>query len=238
LTVVGVSDEDEAKIEAYVQAKKPKYPIVRAADAMDKFGGKFYPSYFTIGSDGVILTVPDDRMPDEKLLEESLAKVVLFADLPKTPFFDAIRKDWLASRFGKVAKQLATTSQDPTQQEAIGKLKAKLDGMVASELEAIDKLAPAEDPWAAVSKLETTARRFEGVEVAAKARAKLDALNKDPSLQKEIVAGRSLDKLRASFDLSKSSGKRGLAKALEPFVKRHKGTKAAVEAHALIDSLR
>jgi hypothetical protein len=234
LVIIGVSDETEQKLSDHIAAKGIKYPIVRATDGMSKYGGKFYPSYFTISPDGTILTTPAERVPSESWFQEALKSVVRVPDLPEDSRFDPLRKAWEKSDYKRIdsylTKMLQDEALDPELRAVFEEQRASFDGFLAGQLARIDKFAAGPDYWDAQQKLEQMVKDFDGLEVEERAKAVLDRFGDDATIKKEISASRALEKVMSRFDANKISQRRKLVDALLQFEERYAGTYAGQQA--------
>lgn len=232
--IVGVSDEDEGKLEEYVKTKSPGFAIVRAPGAMESFGGRFYPSFFTIGADGTILTTPEERIPSNEQIEEALASVVTLPDLPDDSRFSALRKDYEKRRFKKVAeyfdRMLAQETLDLELRMILEAQRARFLVQMQAQIDRIEKLQEGPDYRAASRQLEALSRDYKGLPVGAAADAALARFEKDATIKKEIAAGDALAKLLERFDQTKSGDRKKLLDGLQQFRKKYKGTRAAEDA--------
>ncbi len=232
-----MSDEDEKLLDDYVQKLGPKFPIVRAPKGMSTYGGQFYPSTFTVGPDGEILTAPNDRMPSDSFLEENLANVSLAPNLPADSRYDAVRQGWEKKEYKRLSEYLEKMlAQDKLGDEMRGVLEAQRDELQQrseKQLARVEKLGEGPDYGDAEAKLERIAKEWKGLAPAEAAQKQLDRFGKDATIKKEITAGRALTKLSSSYDTSRKSQKGKLIEELEKFGKRFAGTHAAKKAAEL-----
>ena len=237
LVIIGVSDEAEQKLADHIEAKGIRYPVVRAPGAMGEYGGRFYPSYFTVSPDGEILTTPDDRMPSEDWLKKALESVVLIPELPDESRYDSLRKAWDKNDYAKVESHLSRTlakdNLDDEERTVLEAHRAYFDSLIERTSKQIQKLGEGPDFWNSTKRLEKLQKDFKGLPVAAEAEAMLDRFDDDDGIKKEISASRALEKVQAKFDANKISQRRKLVEALAAFEEKFAGTHAASEAAAL-----
>lgn len=240
MVIIGVSDEDEGKIEeVFVDKLGAKYPIVKI-DASDVagYGIKFYPSYYSIAPDGTVHSVPDDRMPGEEQIEELLKSVTLVPPLPDGAAYNTLRKLWEKQDFAKlrdhIDKTLGIEGLEAEVKEVFTAQKAALDKRVESVAARVAKLGQGPDYNTASQALRKIERDWKGFDVAAAAKKELDRFQSDPKIKKEAEASRALEKLLAKHDRSSQSQVKKLMKAIPAFIKRYEGTHAAQEAQKLL----
>jgi hypothetical protein len=231
-----VSGEDEGAIQkVFVDQLGAKYPLVKIkADAKGPYGIKFYPSVYVIDPDGNVFSTPGERMPSEQQIEELLQRATLAPKMPDDARYDPLRGMWKKREFLKLRdyldKNLAAPNLDAGMKDVFTAQRAELDKRQQSALKRIESLGAGPDYAAAEEQLETIEKQWKGLEpsaAAAKERARFGA---DAAIKKEIAAGKALQKLLASFDMSKSSTKKKLIPELEKFAKKHEGTHAGKQA--------
>lgn len=236
-----MSDEEEGLIEEHVQKLGPKFPVIRAPKGMSTYGGRFYPSTFTIGPDGQILTVPDDHMPGEAFLEEQLAGVSLAPKLPDDPRFDAVRQFWNKRDHKKLAEYLDRMLAQEKLSEDLRTVfvaqREELDRRIERQVARVAKLGEGPDYSAASNALEKLAKDWKGLAPEAAAEKELERFGKDPQIKKELAAGKALEKLLSGFDTTRLAQARKLLDELPKFVKRYEGTHAAKRATDLRSQL-
>jgi hypothetical protein len=235
--IVGVSDETEEKLAAYVEAKGVRFPIIRAQGVLKKFGGRGYPTFATIGPDGKVAA--GNRIPAKGLLAKLAKRSKVLPDLSSG--HAAIRKSWKKRNYAialsaiKAALAGQTMEKDRAVLEALQK---SIDIRVAHKQATIEKLADGPNYYRATVECIAIKKQFAGLPVADLAATKLAAFAKDAAIQKAVKTGRSLAKLIGKYDASKHSGKKKLIAALEKFQHKYKGSNAADLANKRLDSLR
>lgn len=240
MVVVGVSDETESKLQSYVEEKEPKYPIIRAPGAMDKYGGKFYPSFFTIGADGRILTVPDDRLPDEQFIKQALGSVILLSDLPKDPRYNPLRSAYKNRKYKAVADYFDKMLARDLDEQTLGfvkEQKAKFERRLERTSAQVEELSKGPDYFAAEARLRRIAKEWKGLAAADQAREALARFKTDAKVKQEITASRALQKLLKRFDPSKKSHRRKMRTALSRFIKKYSDTHAGNQASKKLAAL-
>ena len=231
-----MSDEEEGKIEkTFIEGLGAKYPMakIKASDT-SKYGIKFYPSIYCFAPDGTVYSVPDDRMPSEKMIEELLQSVSLAPKLPDESRYAPLRSMWEKQQHEKLRdylqKMLAADNLDADMREVFAAQQAELDKRAKKQVERVAKAGQGPDFYAAKNTLEKIQKEWDGFEAADTAKLELARFSKDSGIKKEIAASKSLQKLLGNYDPSKVSQARKLKEALEKFAKKYEGTNAAVEA--------
>jgi hypothetical protein len=238
-----VSGEDEGAIQkVFVDQLGAKYPLVKIK-AGDKapYGIKFYPSVYVIDPDGNVFSTPEERMPSEQQIEELLQRATLAPKMPADARYDPLRALWKKREFVKVRdyldKNLAAPNLDAAMKDVFTAQRAEFDKRQQGAMKRIESLGAGPDYAAAEDQLESIEKQWKGLEpstAAAAARARFSA---DPAIKKELAASRALQKLLASFDMSKSSAKKKLIPELEKFAKKHEGTHAGKQAASKLAAL-
>lgn len=238
-----MSGEEEGPIQKiFVDQLGAKYPIVRV-DKKDvaAYGIKFYPSVYVIDPNGNVFSVPDDRMPSEQQIEDLLKTATLAPKMPDDARYDPLRALWKKGEYQKLRdyldKNLAAPNLDAAMKEVFTAQREQLDKRQESALARIPQLGQGPDYTAGDDQLERMEKQWKGLppaEAATKERARMAA---DPTIKKELAAGRALQKLLDSHDTSKSSQRKKLLEALGQFRKKYEGTQAAKMAEAKIDAL-
>ena len=95
---------------------------------------------------------------------------------------------------------------------------AELDKRQQGAMKRIESLGAGPDYAAAEDQLESIEKQWKGLEPSTAAAAQRARFASDAAIKKELAAGRALQKLLASFDMSKSSTKKKLIPELEKFV--------------------
>ena len=238
-----MSREDEKKIQdVFVDQLGAKYPIVQVEKKdVDPYGLKFFPSVYVIDPDGVVHSVPDDRMPTEQQIEELLARVSLAPKLPAEARYDAVRAMWQKSEFVKLrdylAKMLAAPNLDAAMKDVFTAQQEQLQKKTDAALRRIGKLGEGPDYAAAEVQLEKIGKQWKGMPPAEAAQKELARFGSDAAIKKELSAGRALQKLKAGYDSGKASQRIKLIEALQQFRKKNEGTFAASQAEKDIAQL-
>ncbi|MBK8977453.1 MAG: TlpA family protein disulfide reductase [Planctomycetes bacterium] len=241
LVVVGVSDESEELLQEYIEKKGVRFGIIRAPGAMDAYGGRGYPSFFSIGPDGTILSTPAQRIPSDDFIENALRDVQLAPEMPAGHAFDALRTAWEKEDFERVSRELErglqTAGEDAETLAGYTTLKQRFDAMCRSAEQRVERLGAGPDYFRSQAQLEAIADRFKGLPPAAAAKAMLDRFDDDAKIRKEIRAGRDLQRLLGRFDPSRIAQARKLREQLAKFRESCEGTYAAERATEIIASL-
>ena len=239
--VIGVSDEAESLLEDYVNDKQPAFPIVRARGARNDYGVQGYPNFYTIGADGVILTTPEDRIPDGDTIEEALRSVRTVPDMPKGTRYDRLRRFYEKKDFKKyrdnLAKLVAEENLVAADREVIEQLAAAFDEDMKKQSARVEKYAVDEDAYRGHKRLSGLAKRYAGLPPGDAASAALQKFKTDKHLKAEVSAGKMLDKLIRRYPKSKSSNRRKLEKALIDFSLKYRSTMAGKRAKQILRNL-
>jgi len=238
-----VSDEAEGLIEdTFITKLGAKYPFVKAKGVNEKYGIKFFPSVYCIDADGLVHSVPDDRMPSEQAIEDLLKSVSLAPKLPDDPRYEPLRSMWDKRDYAKVRdyldKMLAQPNLDAAMREVFDAQKADLTKRVDAQQKRIERAAAGPDYAAGSDQLEKIMKEWKGFPPEAAAKKELDRFAADAAIKKELSAGKALQKLVASFDKEKPAQVRKLAVELDKFRKKYEGTHAAKQAEEMIGQLR
>ncbi len=234
-TVLAVTNEDRATVDAFVEAHKATHPIViESSDSMALFGGSGFPSSFLIAPDGKIAWAGHPAGMPESLLEELLTKAKLFPDLPKklSPIRGKMQKGKLhdAQTALTKAKESGKLSEEET--TWAGKLQGWLDWNKKSTVERAAKAMEAEDFYTAWLAYQTTAKRWKGAEFAKEAAASAKELLADKGRKAEIDAGKKLAKIVKK--IGDASPKKAI-KLLKPMTsKKYAETTAGKQAAGMI----
>lgn len=233
-----MSDEPENLInDIFITKCGVKYPFVRSTGVNEKYGIRFFPSVYCITPDGQILTVPDDRMPAEAMIEEQLKNVSLVPKLPADSRFDVLRGFWEKREHKKLAdyldKMLAQDGLDAELRTIYDGQRTELGKRGERAAARIAGLGKGPDYAEAQAALEKIAKDWKGLPPAEAAQKELARFGKDPAIQKELTAGKALAKLLEKFDATKSSQRRKLIEELMELSKKYSGTTAAAKAQQL-----
>ncbi len=238
-----MSGEDEKTIQSeFIDALGAKYPIVKV-DAKDTaaYGIKFYPSVYVIAPDGTVHSVPDDRMPSEQVIEELLKGASMAPKMPDDARYDPLRALWKKAEFVKLRdyldKNLAAPNLDAAMKEVFEAQKAIYEKKHAAALARVAAVGAGPDYADSDVQLERIEKQWKGLEPAVAAHKERARFESDATIKKELTAGRALQKLLASHDQSKFSGRKKLGEALAGFRKKYDGTLAARQAFEAMERL-
>ncbi len=238
-----MSGEAEGTIQkVFIDQLGAKYPIAQIKES-DKaaYGLKFFPSVYVIAPDGTVHSTPDDRMPNEQEIEELLKTVSLAPKMPDDPRYDPLRALWKKGEFVKVRdyldKNLAAPNLDAAMKDVFTAQRAEIDKRAAAAKARVARLGEGPDYAEAETQLEKVEKQWKGMEPATAAAAEKARFASDAKIKKELTAGRALQKLVASHDASKTSGRKKLGEALQQFRKKYEGTHAASQAEQKITQL-
>lgn len=230
-----MSDEDESLIEkTFVTELGAKYPLVKAKGVNELYGIQFFPSIYCIDANGVVHSVPDDRMPSEATIEELLKDVSLVPKMPEDSRFDALRAMWKKQDYVKLRdhldKLLAQENLDAELREIYQKQRDGLQKQADGQVARVEKLAQGPDYFAAEEQLDKIEKLWKGFPAADAAKEATARFAGDAAIKKEIAAGKALQKLLAKYDPSKQSQAKKLVVELEKFAKKYEGLHAATQA--------
>lgn len=237
LVILGVSDESSSLLDKFVEKYEVSYPVVSAPKGGRAYGIKGYPTYVLVGADGKVLS---KGRPSEAQIVDALKSVVLFPEIPgKGGKLAALRKACAKADIGSIAKAL-------TRLEADDKLPQEDRDHVQSTRATFDKfcaMAKAEvagmagpDYHAQATRLHEISKDFKGLPLAAEAKSKLAAFKKDKAINREMTALRLLSTIRERYDMSKSSSKKKIAKALQRLIAKYPDSFAAKKAKAQLEA--
>lgn len=231
-----MSGEDEKKIQdIFVDQLGAKYPLVQV-DKKDvaAYGIKFYPSVYVIAPDGVVHSVPDDRMPSDEQIEELLARVQLAPKLPADARYDPLRQMWQKAEYPKLrdylAKMLAAPNLDPAMKDVFTTQQEQLQKKTDAAVARAGKLGEGPDYASSEVQLDKLGKQWKGMPPADAAAKELARFGTDATIKKELAVGKALQKLIAAHDTSKTSQRKKLIEALQAFRQKNEGTWAAGEA--------
>lgn len=230
-----MSDEAEGLIEdTFITKLGAKFPFIKAKGVNELFGIKFFPSVYCIDANGVVHSVPDDRMPSESTIEDLLKSVTLAPKLPEDSRYDSLRSMWNKKDYTKVrdyiAKMLAAENLDAEMRTVFEAQQQALDTKVQGQLSRVAKLAAGPDYYAAKEQLEKLSKEWKGFTVAEEADKALDTFKSDADIKKEIAAGKAFAKLLEKYDRSKISQAKKLMEELPKFAKKYEYTYAGQQA--------
>lgn len=237
-----MSGEDEGTIQkVFIDQLGAKYPIVKIkAGDKEPYGIKGYPTAYLIDPDGNVVSSAH-ALPSEQELEPLLERATLAPKMPADARYDPLRGLWKKREFVKLRdyldKNLAAPNLDAAMKEVFTSQRAELDKRQQSAVKRIESLGAGPDYAASEDQLEILEKQWKGLEPATLAAQQRARFGADAAIKKELAAGRALQKLLASFDMSKSSTKKKLVPELEKFAKKHDGTHAGKQAAAKLAAL-
>jgi len=234
-----VSDENEKLIEdTFISKLGAKFPFIKAKNCNTVYGIKFFPSIYVIDPDGNVVSVPDDRMPSESMIEDMLKKVTLAPKMPDGAQYDPLRALWKKKDYVKLdeylTKMLAQDNLDADMRKVLEGQKATLDKRVEGQKKRIETLGQGPDYLAAQDGLEKIAKDWKGFPVAELAKAELARFAADAKIKKEISALKAFAKLCEKFDQGNENQMRKLREELPKFIKKNEGTHAAEKAQKML----
>lgn len=234
-----MSDEAEGLIEdTFITKLGAKYPFIKVKGINEQYGIKFFPSVYTIDTNGNVHSVPDDRMPSEGTIEELLKTVSLAPKLPEGSQYDALRQMWNKKDYLKVqeylGKMLAAPNLDAAMKEVFEAQQQALTTKVEQQQKRVAKLAEGPDYYASKEQLEKIQKEWKGFPPADEATKALADFAADSDIKKEIAAGKALVALLNKYDRSKMAQARKLQEELPKFVKKYEHTYAGQQAAKMI----
>lgn len=231
-----MSREDESAIQkVFVDQLGAKYPIVKI-DPGDSapYGITAYPSVYVIAPDGTVYSTPAESMPDDGQLEELLKTVSLTPKMPDDARFDPLRALWKKAEYAKVRdyldKNLAAPNLDAAMKDVFTAQREHLQQRIDAAVARAGKLGEGPDYAFSEVQLDKMSKQWKSMVPADAAAKELARFGTDPTVKKELAAGRALQKLFASYDQSKVAQRKKLIEALPQFRKKYEGTWAAGQA--------
>lgn len=236
-----MSDEAEGLIEeTFITKLGAKYPFIKVKGVNEQYGIKFFPSVYTIDTNGNVHSVPDDRMPSESTIEELLKTVSLAPKLPEGAQFDPLRQMWNKKDYLKVqeylGKMLAAPNLAADLKEVFEAQQQALQKKVEQQQKRVATLAEGPDYYTAKEQLEKVQKEWKGLPPADDATKALATFAADADIKKEIAAGKAFAALLAKYDRSKISQARKLQEELPKFAKKYEHTYAGQQAAKMAES--
>ncbi len=230
-----MSDENESLIEkTFITDLGAKYAFVKAKGVNEQYGIKFFPSVFCIDANGVVQSVPDDRMPDEGTIEELLKNVSLVPKLPDEARYGPVRSMWEKQDYVKLRdyldKMLAQENLDADLRVVLATQSAGLQKRADAQTARVARLGQGPDYAAAEDQLEKIEKVWKGFPAANAATEQLARFAGDAAIKKELAASKALQKVLKAYDPSKASQAKKLVVELGKFAKKYEGTYAAKQA--------
>lgn len=239
--VLAVSDEDAAKVGAYVDELGITLRVGAGSPSAGAYKIPGYPSSALIGPGGKLLWQGHPSELTNGEIEAALkgAKPLptsFLAFAPKAALEGRAAAQAKAIEQGKLAKAhaaLTTLGADAKATEAektsATALLGEIDAHVAALVAAAERSTKNRDPQKAVAVYDALAKEFGPAPQGASAKSAADAIRKDPALAKELDAAEAFEKLRSSTAKLATAKRRD--KFLE-FADKWKGTKAGERAKA------
>lgn len=234
LVVVAVTGDESKDITAFIAAHKVSHPV--ATGWNEAWAIRMIPSALLIDPDGKVLWTGLPTELDEPTLAQALASA-----RPATyaKGLESVAKKLAAKDFGGAfaeCKKLLTDGKlSAAAQVQAEKLCTDIEGQAATLVDqGIDRLG-AGDVFAAFEAFDAVARGYAKVPRAEEATGKLQELQKDPKLKKEITAGQKLAAAQ-KFDQNREYDK--AHKEYKGIATGFSGTKAAkiaADAAAVIE---
>jgi hypothetical protein len=238
LTVVAVTDEARAKVDAFVAATKARHAIViESTDSAAAYGIQGFPSAYLIDVDGRIAWAGNfsQEIPPD-LFERELAKVRLAPRLPAAltaaqPLLDGKK---YAAAWAEIRKALDGGTLAGADKEAAEKGLAFIAETARKPLDAAAKLDASGDAGGAVAAYEKVAEDFKGSPCADEATAAVAAILAVPAKKKEVEGTRKwADVQRKIADMSPIKA----IPVVRAFLMSYKQTRAGAEAKTRLEEL-
>ena len=237
LTVLAVTTEDRAKVDAFVESTGATHPIViESSDSGRAYGIGGYPASFLIDGTGSVVWSGHPAGVKDEQIQELLA--TLLPELPKSlsAISKAISKDKYAAAQKLVLKKQAVEDLPAEETEALELVANWLDSRRASAKKRVERAMGKDDFYSAWVTWDEVADAWKGDPFAKEADAAIKALLAEKGPKTEIKAGKKLAKIKAK--LTELGAKKGI-KQLEAFEsKKYDGTLAQKEAAALVRRLK
>lgn len=236
MTVIGVSDEPEAKVKPYLEANKVEYLIGTGVNT--GYTPRGIPHAWLVDANGQVVWKGHPSGMTSAIIEEHLANVRLvptFDDLPRELQKAARLLD--AGKFGQGLKELEKAPQDdPAIAEAAKAAIEKAESYGKGQSSRADALAAEGLYKEAMELLDTLEEGFKGHAIGDDAKAKLGAWKKDRTVKTELEGHALLDKGEA---LEKAGQKPHAAKLYRSIVdgRKFEGTKCREKAEARLKAL-
>lgn len=223
--VVGVTGEDSKDVTAFIEKHKVTYPM---AIGWNDWGVRGIPDAFLIDPEGKVLWRGHPGQLDDKLVEQALANArpATYAKGLEGVAKKIAGKDF-GGAFADCKKLLTDGALSAEAQAQADKLCADIESKVATLVDQGNERLAGDDVFAAFEAFDAVARGYGKVPRAEEATAKLQELQKNPKLKKEIGGGQKLavaQKLDQSRDYDKAH------KEYKAIVSSFSGTKAAKTA--------
>ncbi|MBM3991709.1 MAG: hypothetical protein FJ298_11965 [Planctomycetes bacterium] len=240
--VLAVSDEDAAKVGAYVDELGITVRVGAGSPSSNAFKIRGYPSSALIGPGGKLLWQGHPSGLSKGDVEAALkgAKPLpsgFLAFAPTSAPEGRVAEQAKAIEQGKLAKAHAALSafgSDAKATEAektsASALLGELDAHVASLVAAAERSAKNREPRTAITVYDALAKEFGSAAQGASAKSAAEAIRKDAVLAKELDAAEAFEKLRASTAKLATAKRRD---KLVDFAEKWKGTKAGERAKAM-----
>lgn len=232
--VVGVSDEAQDTLDAYIEKKGVEFAVIRSPDAGRLFGVRGFPTFYQVDPFGKIIA---QSYPSEAQIKKGLRHVTLTPPMPEDSRFEKLRRTWDDTHYSKVAQELDLLAKQEWSQQmesVIKGLRKRFDQMLSNAQEQVAKLASGPDYLAATEQLKQIEKEFSGLAPGKAAKAQLEIFRKDKNVAAEIRGFKELKSLKKRYDPRYRSQLRNLQEALEKLISKRKGTRAAAEAQSYL----
>ena len=240
LTVLAVSPQSAATIEAFIEEFGCIYPTVsEKSNSARAYGRGSLPSAFLINSNGRILWIGHPGELPDSTIEEALENTKV---LP--PWRNALKsvkkaflKDKYADALAKVEKEIAKERLDEPDQVAAEAIRDWLLWYGSTTIEGAQKDLESGKVYEAARNLEHVADLYAKHEYATQAEAALDELLSDPAHKLEVKAGEKLAKALLQIQEDELKPKKALLKLKPLLAKKYAETAAGQRAAKLAEEL-
>lgn len=237
-----MSDEDSAKVGAYVDEMGLTVRVGAGSKAGGDFKIKGYPTSAVIDAQGNVAWMGHPSSLSNGTVESALKGAKpraggFLSFTPTSPAEGRVEAQIKSIEQGKIAKAhaaLVALAGDEKASEAerasATALAGEIDAHVGKLTTQAERFVKSRDVLKAVTVYEALAKEFGAAKAGADAKARLDEMRKDEALSKEIAAAEAFEKTRASASKLASSKARD---KWRDFAEKYKGTRAAERAMAM-----
>ncbi len=237
LSIVGVTNEPNSKVESFIQDKGINYLI--AIGNASGYPSRGIPAAWLVGANGKVVWQGHPASLKEAQIEEALKTVRLgpYFELPR-----ALRKAQIllnGKKYANGVKELERYLKRPKDSDVAAKAQAAIDMLEKhgkSELELVEKKVADAQFHVVLTKLTDLEKSFKGLETGKAARARLKELKKDKELKLEMEVAATVVRAQMYLDVG-AKGAIPAAKMLKKLTKqkRFAETKMLKVAEELLD---
>ena len=243
MMVLALSDEDDEKVEEYVQKMNLTIRVAAGHQSTGAFAvGRGIPRSYLIGADGKVLWAGHPNGLSDSKVKEALKGVKASGSYlgfkPKGEYSEkSVAKLAEYAQEAKLGKALAgATKLSENEEGGAEALQAKelvgeINAHAAMLIQQAESFIAKKEVLIGADVLETLQDEFKGFEIATTVETRLEEIANDEALKAEWDADKDLAKLQ---EKAKKQGWRKQIKKLEALVKKHEGTNAAKKAKKII----